>query len=510
MTELSFNLLREPWIPVSRAGMGRTEVSLLDALVQARDLDAVVHESPLVVASIQRLLLAILHRCLGPPSYDAWSEIWKDGEGTFDRPEVREYLAKWEHRFDLFDSQRPFYQSTDLDGATSDTIALLDLAATAGNNTTLFDHAVDAAPRAMRPAEAALHVIAYQNYTAGGRIKNEKDSFTGGLLRNGVVMLALGRTLFESLTLSLIRYDAAEYPIPCSPSDQPAWEALVPQHGAVQPISGWLNLMTRQPRRIRLRPEREAGSQAVVVKFATIAGGAEPADESRRPPEPHNTHRADKKRGVVPIKASERAEWREADVLLEWRANTGIPSKLLTHTKTLVAEYRVSKDLPLRVQLLGAVTEKAKLLSWSSADLPLPRSVLTSADALQEVKEALDSARVHEEALRMALRAGVKRLLSLSDSRDPDKDDVSKRYQAISTEAGYWAALEPAFYGFMNQLDANPDEAAEVWRQTVLRAARDSLNIGVSHFGDDARGLKARVRANDAFNKQISKLNIQP
>jgi len=156
------------------------------------------------------------------------------------------------------------------------------------------------------------------------------------------------------------------------------------------------------------------------------------------------------------------------------------------------------------------VTDKAKLLSWSSADLPLPRSVLTSADALQEVKEALDSARVHEEALRMALRAGVKRLLSLSDSRDPDKDDVSKRYQAISTEAGYWAALEPAFYGFMNQLDANPDEAAEVWRQTVLRAARDSLNIGVSHFGDDARGLKARVRANDAFNKQISKLNIQP
>ena len=63
---VSFDLLKRAWVPCIRADGTLDELSLRDALVRAHELRALHGESPLVVAALYRLLLAVLHRVFGP------------------------------------------------------------------------------------------------------------------------------------------------------------------------------------------------------------------------------------------------------------------------------------------------------------------------------------------------------------------------------------------------------------------------------------------------------------
>ena len=138
----TFNLIHEPWICCVRVDGQVRPVRLAEALASAHQLSEVTDESPLVVAALHRLLLAILHRNFGPPDTKTWGELWHRGCFPADRLEA--YWTKWESRFDLFDDTHPFYQSatiTKRDG--SSTIAKLQFHLSAGHNATLADHTTD-------------------------------------------------------------------------------------------------------------------------------------------------------------------------------------------------------------------------------------------------------------------------------------------------------------------------------------------------------------------------------
>lgn len=102
----SFNLLDDPWIAYIRLDGTHATVKLRDALVQADALWDLSGESSIVDAATYRLLLAVLHRVFGPPDVQAWRELWK--KRRWDAATIDEYLSAWRHRFDLFDSERPF------------------------------------------------------------------------------------------------------------------------------------------------------------------------------------------------------------------------------------------------------------------------------------------------------------------------------------------------------------------------------------------------------------------
>ena len=78
--------------------------------MQAHEWREIRGDTPLETASLHRLLLAVLHRVFGPKSTRAWKSLW--GREQFDRGMLDEYLhqPKIHQRFDLFDSEKPFYQ----------------------------------------------------------------------------------------------------------------------------------------------------------------------------------------------------------------------------------------------------------------------------------------------------------------------------------------------------------------------------------------------------------------
>src|SRR5581483_3449263 len=108
----SFDLIESPWIPVIEGGE-RREVGLREALVRAHAFREITDPSPLVVVSLHRLLLALIHRAVnGPADEVAWAELWE--AGALPAEAVNSYLDAWRERFDLFHPQRPFYGTAEV------------------------------------------------------------------------------------------------------------------------------------------------------------------------------------------------------------------------------------------------------------------------------------------------------------------------------------------------------------------------------------------------------------
>jgi CRISPR system Cascade subunit CasA len=74
-----FNLIDEPWIPcIPLQGDGTPQLfSLRETLTRAHELCEIYSDSPLTIAALHRLLLAILHDVFGPKDTEAWKELWQ-------------------------------------------------------------------------------------------------------------------------------------------------------------------------------------------------------------------------------------------------------------------------------------------------------------------------------------------------------------------------------------------------------------------------------------------------
>ena len=106
----TFNLVTEPWIPVVTLSGQWQELSLREVLAQAHELRSITDNNPLTTAALHSLLLAILHRAIaGPKNYTEWKQLWHK-QNLLD-PRLENYLTDWQHRFDLFAPDYPFYQT---------------------------------------------------------------------------------------------------------------------------------------------------------------------------------------------------------------------------------------------------------------------------------------------------------------------------------------------------------------------------------------------------------------
>jgi CRISPR system Cascade subunit CasA len=95
----TFNLIDQGWIPCIGADGRIQELSLRRCLTEAHHFTGIAGRTPLETAAIYRLLLAVLHSALrGPKNRAAWEALW--GAGTFEICWLKDYLDKWEYRFD--------------------------------------------------------------------------------------------------------------------------------------------------------------------------------------------------------------------------------------------------------------------------------------------------------------------------------------------------------------------------------------------------------------------------
>jgi CRISPR system Cascade subunit CasA len=182
-------------------------------LLRAHEIGEVHDGSPVVTLALHRLLLAILHRNFGPASLRAWKRLWVAGH--FDSGKLTGYFDRWHNRFDLFDRERPFYQTGGLTSDRSLPIAALFDELSCKNNATLFDHSTNENHRTVSAAEAARGLIARQGFALGLGISPtiaihgkavKTDNRKDGPLARGLVVLVRGDNLFRTLLCNLTEY----------------------------------------------------------------------------------------------------------------------------------------------------------------------------------------------------------------------------------------------------------------------------------------------------------------
>lgn len=496
-----FNLIREPWIPVTIDGRS-VEVSLRDALVRAHEIDGLGLDDPLqIVAIFRQILLPITLHALGLPRNEGeWAARWE--VKRLDAATIEDYLAERESRFDLFHSQWPFAQVAGLRTEKNETkpISLLLPAIATGNNVPLFTARTEAAPPALTPAEAARAMLAAHCWDTAAiksgavgdpQVKNGKTTGnpTGPLGQLGVV-LPVGATLAQTLMLN-----TPIVPQGLRPADRPQWDSdeSVSALWRERECRGLLDLLTWPARRVRLVPETHNGAGgAVVVRAVVLAAG----DRLDHLPEyePHTAWRADRKATAKsgprrPIRHQPgRAGWRGLTSLLATKQPTAkgeSSSTLMSQLGNLRAEDWVPADLRLQVLSVGvAYGNQSAVVEDVLTDLiPLPVTALT-ADShvrgllLQMVAEAedlRDAANYLGDELRRAvgadklpwdkglrlgealvheLGAAARRLLT-GLQREPDRvteaeaawHDAARRLAMATVEPALAAAPPEAFLG---------------------------------------------------------------
>ena len=384
----SFNLVDESWIPCVRVDGSSAILSIRDTFAQAHTLKAIAGESPPVTASLHRFLLAILHRVFGPADYDQWGKLWKTEQ--WDMGAINVYLDKWQHRFDLFDGERPFYQSPDKRMKTKSTINLSHERAS-GNNPTLFDHHTEAGGEILTPAQATRILIAGQAYGLAG-LSGIAQKFTDGTCAGGIIFLLEGDNLKQTFLLNMLQYPPNNDQFAAHTSvDKPTWEmedSFTPNR--TNPF-GYLDYHTWQSRRILFQPEQS--ENGTIVRTMTM-GPALRYDPSLLDPMKH--YRADKKIGHVAVSFSEhRVFWRDSASFLTFYEDTTssarLPATFRWLRELVFEEYILDRHQLYRCRVLGMSKKQAKVFFFREESLSLPLTYLINTSLVEKLAAALNN-----------------------------------------------------------------------------------------------------------------------
>ncbi len=531
MSNIQFNLLDEPWLPCITLTGATENYSIRTVLEQAQRIREIADPSPLVTASLHRLLLAIIHRVVdGPKSIAAWDRLRR--QGSWDMSVFDPYFAQWGTRFDLFDGEYPFYQWPGLDFTALVPIAKLTHELASGNNATLFDHTTEDTGSSLDPGSAARYLVAQQNYAVGGLVsfaKGEdparyKSAFGAPLVR-GAAVLVKGENLFHTLLLNLCRYDIdTNEPFAADEDygDLPAWEGKPPADIEVRRPYGYLDLLTWQSRRIKLHPEMSPSG--VVIRYAVIMKGNQFSPGFlRNKAEMMQAFRALEKPAAgqdpwQPIGFREdRALWRDSLSFLQSLSGKIERPGMLTWLDKLAENGIIKRGDRIPLDLYGMNTDKAKVLFWRQERLILPLAYLD--DDKKELRATLateiDKAENVGRALQAATRELAKLLLAPEadvGGRTPAGEDQGKLADRLAEGRTYWSRLGAPFSELLLTL---PDEsvgtegavspAVRQWRHELRQAARAAFQVMTGGLDTAARNLKAVASAERVFNGLLHK-----
>ncbi|MCI0686534.1 MAG: type I-E CRISPR-associated protein Cse1/CasA [Sporichthyaceae bacterium] len=476
----SFDLIQQAWVPVTDAGQ-RRDVSLLEALARAHEIDGLAFDDPLqAVAVLRQVLLPVVLDALGAPRSEAeWARRWE--KGALDATAIGSYLSEHAARFDLFHPTHPFGQVAGLRTTKDENmpVSLLLLAVATGNNVPLFAARTEGEPPELSPAEAVRALLATHCWDTaaiktgaigdplvrGGKTYGNPTGPVGQL---GVIV-PIGRTLAETILLNLpiirqgIRGD-----------DRPQWRAEpVTAEWRQRPALGILDLLTWQSRRLRLAPE--IGGTGQVVRRVVLAAG----DRLDQTPdyEPHTAWRqVDKPEAgqpaLRPIRhQSGRAAWRGLAAMLATLQSTSDK----VSTSALVEQLApglgdvLPIDFPLQVLTVGVVYgSQSAVVEDVVADLiPLPVLALTTDSAVRGL--LLDVVAQADQLRNAANQLGDDLRRAVGGERLP-WDKGQRPGDALVHE------FTPAVRRMLAGLQRHPDLADKVdaaWRQAARQLALD-------------------------------------
>jgi len=496
----TFDLIDAPWIPV-RAEHAVREVSLRDVLVNAHQFERIEDASPLVVASLHRLLLAVLHRALkGPEDREVACDLIESG--AFSPDIINRYLDEWQHRFNLFSAEAPFYQVAQADDINTKPISNIAIERASGTNKLLFDHSIDEQPPTLSPAEAARLVIARQSMAIP-----EGAGYSPSPVGGTALVLPFGYNLFETLCFNLVEYPEDEYN-----TDLPVWEAPVPTPASIAkqtdiPITGLTHRYTWLSRVLALIPEDDNGQ--TVVRWVHYAKGSKVAEGGKRPLDTMVAYRQDEKRGMLPVGFRlGRGFWRDFQALIPAQETPYTAPAVVAHAAWLDYERDLRRSLPTMV--LGLSNDKAKAELWRSEVFFLPPNLAQNEYIYPLIEEALGyadkvSSALHKGAWRMATD-----MLTVGE-RSPDKNDISNLIRNLPLDTTYWTALETDFVGLLERFQDTEEEASMTtmivwWHNRVEKNAWQAWQQATQGLGTNGRALRAANEGRRVFAGNLAKL----
>jgi CRISPR system Cascade subunit CasA len=495
--DFHFNLVDEPWLPCIQADGTAVELGLYDTLAQAHSLRELYGETPLGIAALHRLLLAILHRNFGPASHKAWSHLWR--RGRWDKAALRDYFDEWHLRFDLFDKDHPFYQSPDPPGEPEPLNRLfLPLA----YNSTLFEHQLADGSLAIPAGQAARWVVTMQ--ASGIGMGPPFNPYPTGPQVGAMLVMPQGRTLFETLIFNLIKYTDEE-PIPANGGDKPIWECdenPFPPHPKTFYLPGYLGYLTWQSRTIHLLPEwAEWEGGEIRVRECYLSQGAR--WDNRQIEDPMKVYVKDKKLGMVPLRLLQgKAMWRDAGAIFRLYEPQNIRPPL---SISWLAEHVSTGDLQLsqtyNYVALGLCNKQARLDFFRHERMPLPLDYLQDEVLVEKLRDALHVAEKVGTALRRAGWELAQWVVSPTDKRQAHRDGVKLVFSQLNLENPYWSRLEVPFHGFLCDLPRDRQAALDGWIETLKRTARSAFDEAVASVNDPLRGLKAVTLARGTLER---------
>jgi CRISPR system Cascade subunit CasA len=476
----SFNLIDEPWLPcLDRRGQQVT-CSLRTVLRRAHELRDLVVDTPTQYPPIIRLLLSILHRAAaGPVTEEMWTQLWN--EGRF--PDVLdEYLDRVAERFDLFHPAMPFMQVAGLTAQNGETktVAQLIPYLASGNNVPLFSAARDDQPPALTPAEAArwlLHAHAWDTAAiktgATGDPKARGGKTTGnppGYLGELGVVVPVGKTLFETLELNLVRggYGDEDLPPWERDPDGPEWTERPPR--------GRVDLYTWQSRRIRLIPELTA--DGVRVRRCVVTAGDRVVLHLVDQIETHSAFRRSENkekqlklaRVYLPhVHDPAKKLWRGLGAILaDTRADDGRMRPLVLTQLGEPLWLDLLREAPVRLRGVGISYGNQRAVVDEVYDDEIPLPVLLLAEQGREWYDAvLRGVALVEEAARAVGR------LAANLARAAGSRDQAGGYDQRARER-FYATLDLPFRRWLEHLrrpDGSPEELLSSWADQVKRYA---------------------------------------
>lgn len=496
-SEVTFNLWSGPWINVVGIEGDTRRLSLRDCLVTAHQLIGFEDPSPLVIASLQRLMAAVAQDIVAPTSVADLTRLLENGR--FDADEVDRFGAQYDPRFELFSETTPFLQTADVGLSPSrddrkKTVGYLFPEEPTATNINHFFHRYDDELQ-YSPATAALGLVTVPAFATSG----------GAGIRpsiNGVpplYVLPQGDTLYETLILSLAT--PGYQPAIASDVDDPAWRRdPCVERGAEVLAVGYLESLTFPARRVRLFPEQPGGFDSrtgewsdVLVRTMVFDMGISRPKDGEAWFDPFAAYRISEN-GPTPIRPQQgKTTWREFGNLFHTTgaSDDGAQSRPV-RAPSIVLQLAQLQDAgvetshPWRFRCVGLRTDmKAKVFEWVDDTLDVPPAIL--ADPLAQLNVEVAINRVEEWSRRLA---GIHRTV-YSDART--KHDA-ERSRMLSE---FWIRLAASFRILTLEVcdGSGGTEALDLWTTHVFDVGYQVLEMAAGAAGDRSDALRQRADA---------------
>lgn len=484
----TFDLLNQPWVPVIH-NAEQSELNLKDVLYMAHEITAISDPLPTVEFGLYRLLIALAIDTHQFQNIDALEDILN--VGSFDKQIIDNYFEEYKDRFDLFDPEHPFLQTSCMENQPNKPLSGLLAGIPSGTNTTHFHHFVDE-DFAVSPAVGARLLTEIAPFmTAGG--SGLSPSINGA---PPWYVLINGKNLFETILFNCYVGDAGA--LGATGDAPPAWRnPIAPKAGNRMTKTSLLEALTWRPRLIQFVPS-DAGTCSVsgktsptLIKTMKFRAGASCGFSWTDPNVPYKISAS----STTPLRPEEAREiWRDTGPLALLNENTysSKESKIEFRRPRILDQFqklfKYNNEIQLTITVYGMRTDKMKVFEWQREVLVLPKKVAFHSEYAKFAQNTMDDAASVEYALKKALK---------HLARDDGKGNKRALDTLISnTTREYWAELRPEYFYLLNELAVLPtDEHAEAvfalknkWAIIEIKLANrlyDQASDNMDAYGDD-------------------------